>query len=159
MKILRWLDEHFEAYILIALSILTVVVIFIQVIMRYVIGASLVWSEEFARYLFIWMIYIGVSFGVKKQRHLSIDAFAMLFKEKGKIFMGMCANLAFLFFAVIITYYSYEVVMKVSRLSPAMEIPLNWVYAAPMVGFLLTSIRIIQNMKIQFDSLRTLSER
>jgi TRAP-type C4-dicarboxylate transport system permease small subunit len=154
MTVLKWLDENIEDFILIVLSILTVVVVFIQVIMRYIFGSSLVWSEELARYAFIWMIYIGVSYGVKRQAHISVDAFALLFKRKGKFILATCANVAFLAFAVILTYFSFDVVNKMNSTSPAMSIPMKWVYAAPMIGLFLTAIRIIQRMKVQFDTFR-----
>ncbi|MGQ4668900.1 TRAP transporter small permease [Metabacillus halosaccharovorans] len=155
MSVIKWLDENIEGFLLILLSILTVVVVFIQVFMRYVLSSSLVWSEELARYAFIWMIYIGVSYGVKRQAHISVDAVAMLLKRKGKFLLAMCANVAFLAFAVILIYFSFEVVIQVTRTSPALNIPMQWVYAAPMVGLLLTAIRIIQRMKIQFDLFRS----
>jgi TRAP-type C4-dicarboxylate transport system permease small subunit len=155
MTLLKWLDENIESTLLIILSILTVVVVFTQVFMRYVLDSSLVWSEELARYAFIWMIYIGVSYGVKRQAHISVDAVALLFKRKGKFILGLCANIAFLTFAVILTYFSFEVVVQVTRSSPAMDIPMQLVYAAPMVGLLLTAIRVIQRMKIQIDNFRS----
>lgn len=155
MKVLKWLDEHIESSILIFLSILTVVVVFIQVFMRYVLGSSLIWSEELARYAFIWMIYIGVSYGVKRQAHISVDAFALLFGRKGKFALDIASNLAFLAFAVILTYYSFEVMLQVTRKSPAMEIPMYWVYAAPMVGLALTSIRVLQRMITQIQIFRS----
>jgi TRAP-type C4-dicarboxylate transport system permease small subunit len=151
MKVLKWLDENIESFILIVLSILTVVVVFIQVVMRYLLGSSLVWSEELARYVFIWMIYIGVSYGVKRQAHISVDAVALIFKRKGKLIFAICANLAFLAFAVLLCYYSFEVVAQVTRKSPAMNIPMQLVYAAPMVGLFLTAIRVVQQMKLQIS--------
>ena len=57
-KILSFLDEHFEEYLLIAILGIMSIVICYQVFMRYVMAASLSWSEELARYLFIWMAYI-----------------------------------------------------------------------------------------------------
>ncbi|MDQ0999707.1 TRAP-type C4-dicarboxylate transport system permease small subunit [Neobacillus niacini] len=155
MKILTWLDENIESFVLIILSILTVVVIFVQVIMRYVMGSSLVWSEELARYAFIWLVYIGVSYGVKRQAHISVDALNLVFKKKGKFVLAMCANIAVLVFVVLLTYFSFEVVTQINRMSPAMGIPLKYVYAAPLAGFLLTAIRVIQNMRIQTSTFRT----
>ncbi|QHZ48465.1 TRAP transporter small permease [Bacillus sp. NSP9.1] len=154
MKALRWLDKHFEEYLLIFLSCFTVVVIFIQVFMRYVLSSSLVWSEEIARYAFIWMIYIGVSYGVKKNKHLAVDAFAMLFERRGELIIGIIANSLFLVFAVTVSYFGLEIMMLVTRESAAIQLPLGWVYAAPVVGLALTSIRIIQKLVYQFKSLK-----
>src|SRR5690625_1487203 len=106
------------------LSFFTVVVIFIQVMMRYVFSSSLSWSEEIARYGFIWMIFIGVSYAVKKNKHLKVDAITMLFNDRAKTIMGIIANVLFLVFAVVITYYSLEMVARITRVSAALQIPL-----------------------------------
>ncbi|MBP2075997.1 TRAP transporter small permease [Oceanobacillus polygoni] len=156
MKILRWLDEHFEEYILVFLSAFTVIIIFLQVVMRYVFGSSLTWSEEIARYAFIWMIYIGVSYGVKKKKHLGVDALAMLFKEKGKLIVGIIANVSFLLFAIVMTYYGLDIVLRVTRESAALQLPLSWVYAAPVMGMALASIRLLQNIALEVKELKAL---
>src|SRR5699024_7868900 len=114
MKILRWLDEHLEEYILIALSCFTVAVIFLQVFMRFVLSDSLSWSVELARDAFIWMIYICVSDGVKKQQHLDVVAFAMLSEITVKIIIRIMANIFYLKFAVVITVYGIEIVSKIT---------------------------------------------
>src|SRR5690625_7550199 len=104
MSILRWLDKHLEEYILVILSIFTVVIIFSQVVLRYIFNSSLPWSEEIARYAFICLIYVGVSYGVKRQKHLSVDVFIMIFNDKGKIIINMIANFLLLVYALVITY-------------------------------------------------------
>ncbi|PAE30341.1 TRAP transporter permease DctQ [Paenibacillus sp. 7884-2] len=159
MKVVRWLDEHFEEYILVFLSAFTVVIIFLQVVMRYVFDNSLTWSEEMARYMFIWLIYIGVSYAVKKKRHLGVDAIAMLFKEKGKLIVALIANFSFLIFAIVMTYFGLDIVLRVTRESAALQIPLTWVYVAPVVGMTLTSIRLIQNMVIEVKQLKELKNK
>ncbi|MCM3584884.1 TRAP transporter small permease [Mesobacillus maritimus] len=158
MKIVKWLDKSFEELALIILSIFTVVVIFLQVFMRYVVGDSLSWSEEIARYAFIWMIYLGVSYGVKKNKHLGVDAFLLLFEKKGQLIIGIIANLCFLVFAVVITYYGIDILSRVTRESAAMQISLKWVYAAPVVGMLLTSVRLIQNIVLEAVELKKMKE-
>lgn len=155
MLLLKWLDRRLEEYLLVFLSAFTVAVIFLQVVMRYVMQDSLVWSEEIARYAFIWMIYIGVSYAIKKDKHIKADALTLLFKEKGKIILGMVGNVLFLVFAVVLSFYGFEIVTRISRMSPALELPLAWVYAAPVVGLGLSIIRLIQQLLIQSKQLKS----
>lgn len=154
MKAIKWLDDYLEESVLVFLSIFTVVIVFTQVFMRYVLGDSLVWSEEAARYAFIWMIYVGVSYGVKRNSHLGVDAFSLLFKQKGQLVVGIIANALFLFFAVVMAYYGLDIVERVTRTSPALQLPLTWVYAAPVVGMLLTAVRLIQKIKAQLKAIK-----
>lgn len=155
MKLFKALDKHLEEYILVLLISLTVIIIFLQVVMRYVFGNSLPWSEELARYLFIWMIYIGVSYGVKRRKHLNVDSFAMLFQKKGKAVIGIISNSLFLIFALIMTYFSFNIMAEITRESAALQIPMEWVYAAPAVGMMLTVFRLIQVLLLQIKELKT----
>ena len=67
-KILKWLDDNIELYICVFLMSFMTLLVFVQVVMRYVFNNSLSWSEELARYTFIWLIYIGISYGCKLRK-------------------------------------------------------------------------------------------
>lgn len=157
MKALKWLDEKFEISICIVLMTLMTILIFVQVIMRYVFQSSLIWSEELARYMFIWLIYIGISYGAKIMRHIKIEAALGLFPKAAHPFVIIIGDILFLAFAVFIAMLSYELVMKqiaLGQRSPAMQIPIAYVYAAPMVGFALTAFRQIQTLIFRAKELR-----
>ena len=72
MKALRWLDEHFEQAILTMLLSLIVLIMLLQVIMRYVFNNSLSWPEELSRILFVWFTFIGLSYATAKQSHVKM---------------------------------------------------------------------------------------
>lgn len=156
MKFLKWLDENFEKYLLLLLLSSTVVIIFLQVVMRYLFHNSLTWSEELARYLFIWLIYLGISYGVKKEIHLTIDALDSLFDEKEQIVLGIIADVAFLIFAAILSRYSLHNAVRSTRYSAALHLSMSVVYYAPVIGFVLTCIRLIQNILKKKNQLKIL---
>ncbi|WP_300022505.1 TRAP transporter small permease [Oscillibacter sp.] len=125
------------------------VLIVVQVFFRYVLNNSLSWSEEMARYLFIWMIYIGISYGVKMDKHICVDAVYAIMPKKAQHPYAIVAYGLFLVFAIAIVYYGDLVVgMQITsgQVSPAMGIPMQYVYAAPVVGMILTTIRLIQSI-------------
>lgn len=146
-KALHWLDENFELYVcMILLSVFTTV-LFIQVIMRYIFNNSLAWSEELARYLFIWLVFMGVSFGAKQMKHLKIDVFVNIFPKKMRPYVIIFADVIVLVFAGIVVYSAYTTVMKyyaIGTASPALHCPMWLIHAAPIVGYILTAIRQIQ---------------
>lgn len=147
MKVLKILDEKLELAISVVLMSLMTIIIFIQVIMRYVMKNSLSWSEELARYLFIWLIYIGISYGAKKMQHIKIEASLKLFPKKVRPIIVIIGDFLFFGFSLFIVYTSSIVVQRqieLGQVSPAMHIPIWIVYAAPLVGFVLTSIRQAQ---------------
>ena len=56
------------------LAAVTVAVTLLQVVFRYVLGSSLSWSEELARYLFIWVIFLGVASAARRGQHMAVEA-------------------------------------------------------------------------------------
>ena len=66
MKILKWLDDNLEETILLVLLVIMTGLMGIQIISRYIFNASLSWSEELTRYLFIWSGFISISYCIKK---------------------------------------------------------------------------------------------
>lgn len=61
-----------EEIAVIAMFALMVVVIFAQVIMRYVFNNSLYWSEELGKFLFVWISWLGISLGEREGEHIKI---------------------------------------------------------------------------------------
>ena len=66
MKVLKWLDNNLEQAILLILLCGMTIVMGGQIIARYAFSASLSWSEELTRYLFIWCGFLSVSYCTKK---------------------------------------------------------------------------------------------
>ncbi len=149
MKVLKFLDEHLERILCVIFLALMSVIIVLQVFFRYVLNNSLSWSEELARYLFIWMIYIGISYGVKLDKHICVDAVYTFMPKRIKRGYAIVAYVLFLIFAIAIVYYGILVVgMQITsgQMSPAMGMPMQYVYAAPVVGMVLTVIRLVQKI-------------
>ncbi len=149
MKIVHWLDENIEKILLSFLSIIMIFIVFLQVVMRYVFKNSLHWSEEIARFSLIWLVFIGISYAVKKNKHIKIDVLLMLFKSKGRILLNLVSDLLFLLFALFVVFYGFDVSSKLlafGQKSPANHIPMGYVYAAAPVGFGLAAIRLIQSI-------------
>jgi TRAP-type C4-dicarboxylate transport system permease small subunit len=133
------------------------ILLFIQVVMRRVFGNSLTWSEELARYIFIWLIYFGISYGAKAMKHIKIEAFLAVFPRRIRPLVKILGALLFLVFALFIIYTAFELVQKQIKLkqrSPAMHVPMWVVYSAPLCGFILTSIRQIQVIILHIRSLK-----
>lgn len=155
MKIIRWFDRHIEELLLTIFTAIMVAVIFVQVVMRQ-LDNSLSWSEELARYCFIWLVYIGISYGVKKQRHIKVDVLLVILTQKWKVILNILSTVLFIVFAIFVVYYGYDIATKLlafGQKSPALHIPMGLVYMATPVGMGLTIIRLIQNLITYFKVL------
>ena len=134
----------------------------IQVFMRYVWGESLSWSEELARYIFIWLIYLGISYGAGVMKHIKIEAALKLFPRRAAPYVVIAGDVVFCLFSAYICYSGYGMVVRQMRLgqtSPAIGMPMWIVYAAPMTGFGLTAIREIQTIAFRIGGLRRGAEK
>lgn len=152
------LDKYLEEVLLVILLSLMSILIGSQVFMRYVMGNSLTWSEELARYCFIWATYIGVSYGVKCHAHISVTAISDLLPEKAQHILKIFAYVIFGVFAVLVMKEGWQLAMKIfsfNQRSSSLGIPMGWIYLAPTTGFALVIIRLIQQILAEIKILRT----
>jgi len=148
-KVLKWLDENVELYLCVFLMSFMTLLIFVQVVMRYVFNNSLSWSEELARYVFIWLIYLGISYGCKLRKHIKIDAALYLFPKKVRPYVILLGDILFVAFAIYITVTGFNYSMaqiQYNMRSPALKIPFQYIYMSTVVGFGLATIREIQTI-------------
>jgi TRAP-type C4-dicarboxylate transport system permease small subunit len=149
LKVLKFLDENFEKYLLVVILTAMCILIGLQVFFRYFVNLPLAWTEEISRYLFVWLIYLASSLAVKKRRHLKVDAVLLLFKAKGQYILKIISNFLFLLFCVFISYYAYKITYTLQFIryqeSPAVGIPMSLAYASVFVGLVLMIIRLIQD--------------
>ena len=89
----------FEENAIAVLLGLMVVVTFINVVMRYVFNASLIWGLELTLILFAWLVIFGISYGVKKTIHLGVDALTTQLSSGPKRIMALFAAAVCLVYA------------------------------------------------------------
>lgn len=143
----KWIDDHLEDWLLVFLLSAMSLLIGFQVFMRYVMGDSLTWSEELARYMFIWATYIGAAYGVKAKAHVSITFVTERLPENIRHISNIFAYLLFLAFAFLVVKDGFVLIAKIFKLgqvSSSLGIPMGWVYLGPVTGFTLICWRLLQ---------------
>lgn len=146
-KILHYLDEYLEEFLMVVFLIAMTLIMGIQVFSRYILGMSLSWSEEITRYLFIWSAFLSVSLCTRKCISIKIDQFIQLFPKRGKsLWKALNLTVEFVFFVYLIPYsFIYlKNTIESGQVSPACGIPMYYVQAAPFVCFIITAFRIAQ---------------
>lgn len=125
------------------------IVILLQIILKW-FHMPLSWSEEMARYMFIWLIYISSAYAVKKRTHIKVEIISLLLKEKGNFVLDVIADLAFLVFATVIAYFGWIATYKIAfvnvQYSPSMHINMGIAYMSFALGCTLMAIRLIQDL-------------
>ena len=133
-----WINRCVQYIGFVQLSLMTLIII-LQVFYRYVLGSSLSWSEESARFLFIWVVLLGASMGVKESFHVSVTLFKDMLPRRIKVTVDVLVNLLTGVVAAIMVVYGLSIAETVSiQLSPAVRISMFWVYLAiPVSGALM----------------------
>ena len=148
---MKWFLDHVEEFFMIPLIFAMSIIIFIQVVCRYVFQNSLTWSEEMARYMFVWLVYFSVSYTARREKHIRIDAAINIYPKKARPYIEILSEVIVLCFAIFIAAWS-------GQMSPAMRIPMQFVYAAPMIGMGLTAIRQLQCIYRRIKALKNHEE-
>ena len=152
-KVLHWLDANLEEFLIIILLIGMTVIMAVQVFSRYALGMSLSWSEELTRYLFIWCGFLSVSYCSKKCLSIKIEQLVAIFPRKGKAIFKLVNHTFELIFFIYMIPFAFSYMMSAvhnGQLSPACQIPMYYVQAAPFVSFILVTFRIVQRWIIEF---------
>lgn len=153
-KIIQNLDE----YVLMTMLSASTLLIFFQVIMRYIFMDSLSWSEELARYMYVWQTWIASSYAVKMGRHLRITSVVDMAKGKTRVLLELLVIVLWLGFSVFLCFKAAELcglIFDQEQTSPAMNVPMWLAYMAVPVGTALMAVRLVQQFAANVASLKT----
>lgn len=131
-------------YLIGFLMLVLVVVTIAQVIARFVFSQPLIWSDELARFILIWMVFIGAAIVSYDDKHLSVELFQEKMSPRVKLITSLIMRMIILLFLAVTIYSSIELV-KVSHYtkSGALEIPFSFWRVASTVGSSLMFIFVI----------------
>jgi C4-dicarboxylate transporter DctQ subunit len=99
---MRWIERLEEGLIALLLAAMTLLT-FVQVVARYVFNYSFVWALELTGVLFAWLIFLGMSYGVRVGAHIGIDALVRLLGRRAARAVGIVAATACIVYAVLVT--------------------------------------------------------
>ncbi len=137
---------------LVLLAIVMVSITFAQVFARYVLSAPLFWSEELARYCFVWIVFIGAGAALKRGAHIGVDYFVQHLSEKVVNRIAIPVRLLMMFFLGTVIVNAIPVIERnMSQLSPAVGLPMGIVYLAIPIG---SAIMLIYTFDELIDLLR-----
>lgn len=148
-RFLKWLDEDLEETILMILLVAIAVVMMVQVVMRYFFRQSMSWPEEFCRFCFVYSGFISMGYCVRRGKMLKVDILVTFFPKFLQRVLDLVGRVVTLLFFAYLGFYAYQATMNSYRggmTSPAMEVPMWFIYAAVLIGSALGFIRQIQDL-------------
>lgn len=145
-KILDVSDRVTDIFCLAFMSV-GFVITFFHIIGRYVLKAPIYYSEELARYCFIWACMLGASVVNRADEHTNVNYFTTFLPTRAQGWLYIGRQIAILLLLATLIYYGVALSVRMNTVhSAAMDISWSYIYMALPVGSLLlivTTCRLI----------------
>lgn len=135
--------------------ILMFVDVFGSVVLRYVFGFSYRWSDELARYLFIYIVFLGIPIAFREDIHAKIDYFTSTFFKKIKHALQVFCDLLI---TLTITYIGYYTITMMQgrlgkTLSSGLKIPMGYIYLSVIICIFLLLIELARRFTSAYQNM------
>ncbi len=117
------------------LVVAEIVILFAGVVARYGLHRPLIWSDELASILFLWLAMLGAAVAFRRAEHMRMTAIVASAKPAMRTYLDLVATCAALAFLLLVAWPAYEYAYEESFITtPALQIPNIWRAAALPVG-------------------------
>jgi|SRR6056297_316600 len=144
--------DRVEKWLIIMLTLIMIFLVSLQVLNRFIFHLSISWTEEAARYIFVWVVFISASYAVHQNAHIGVQIIVNRLNKKWKklfIFIMYISCLSFSLFVIVGGIRIVLMQKAMAQLSPAMGIPMYFPYLALPCGGALMFFRFVQQCKKQ----------
>lgn len=153
--VLAWLDTNIEK-VLLAIGLLSIIfLITYQTLARYILNQvfgysiSIAWTEETARFIFVWITYLAIPISIKHRNMIRVDAFAERLPKVWRQNLWMTSDFLFLILSGAIFYYGIKHVMLLltfPQITAVLRLSYHFVYLILPIGFGLILFRLVQDI-------------
>ncbi len=158
MEKLKEIIDKILAWIVIVVMAVLVIDVLWQVFTRFILRDPSSFTEELARYLMIWVGLLGAGYAAGKRMHLAVDLLPMKMKGRRKHYLGIVIEGFTLIFAVFVLIIGGTrlvwVMLFLGQTSPALQVPLGFVYLAIPVSGLFIAFYAVYFITEQLQALR-----
>lgn len=139
---MKYLDIFEDVFLVLALLAMGLILL-VQIVSRYCFNYPLVWSEELARFIFVWMAFIGASFGVKNKTHINMALLFNKMPRRAKMAVQIVNNILAMtiFLMIVVAGWELAVDQAVIR-SSAMGVSMSCFFLALPIGCSLMTLRL-----------------
>jgi len=147
--------NQFESVFAVVLFSSILVITFLQIVGRS-FGIKIFWTEELSRYLFLWVVFIGFSIGIKDDVHFKVTILEDKLKGKARVALLIIINIIFLLFVVYVLKESINNVYTRylrQQVSPTMGMPIFIVNLALPIGLSLSVINLLDRLLFLYKTI------
>lgn len=139
--------DSFEEKVITIILPLMVIVVFMATFFRYTQLLVVPWAEEFARYLMVWIVFIGIGAGAKNNSHFTVDNFVRAMPRSTQKFFFILRTAIIVGFSIFMLFNASNLITRLKAMgqtTPALMWPTWVVYSAIPVGLTLLMLRTLQ---------------
>jgi C4-dicarboxylate transporter DctQ subunit len=120
------------------------VIVFVNVVSRYVFNDPIPGADELATLCFTWAVFVGAAAAVRQRLHIGIEFIVNWFPPRGRAALGLLVVALMAFFAGLIGFYGVKLMLAGNfKLTPVLQWPYTWIYLAIPVGAALMLVRLV----------------
>jgi TRAP-type C4-dicarboxylate transport system permease small subunit len=135
---IRFTVRYFEEIVAGIFMTLMSLATFTNVLLRYLFNNPIQWAEEFSRYAFIWMVFMGAAACSKRGTHIIIDAVITSVPARVRLLCAVLTDLVVLTLMMAVTYYGWVLCSLATQATSTLKIPQYVVYLiVPISGALI----------------------
>jgi len=139
--------KNFEELVADTFMLLMCLATFTNVIARYIFNESFQWAEEFSRYSFIWVVFIGAALCTKHKRHIVIDGFVLALPKRLTHLISSFVDLVSIGFMLVLIYYGWVLCTFATQPTSTLKIPQYLVYAVVPLSAILITIYSVRDLR------------
>ena len=153
---IKKVNKYISRFILVSLTIsltFLVLMLFVQVVLRYAFGSSFAAIDELGRFMFIWITSITLSLAFREGSHLGVTVITSKLNERNSFYAGKIISLINIIFLLVLTYGGFKMVaLTMKQVSPTLDISMGFIYAAIPVGAILCVFNELEKLTEKYTS-------
>ena len=147
MKKLKYVLDNFERWIMMALFVALFFIVMAGIISRVVFNSPFTWTEEAARLVFIWLIFMGISYGTKYDKHINVTIVLDKMPKKVSVLFTIFWDIVALAIFVWIGFYGVQYIIYMSNsVTSVLRINQGITTSIVAISAILNLIRIIEKL-------------
>lgn len=122
------------------------VILFAQVILRFVFDLGYSWMEEIARILFVWAIFLGAIVGMQRKLHIRVTAGFLLLPKAFRPYAVLLGEFLLLAFCIAAAWHGAQLVASTIRFEFRLQstgLSMAWPYGIMPISFGLQAVRLV----------------
>lgn len=147
MKILKTINDNLERWIMMALFVALFIIVMAGIISRVVFNSPFTWTEEAARLVFIWLVFMGISYGTKYDKHINVTIVLDRMPKKAAAAFIIFWDLVALAVFVWVAFYGVQYIVYMNgSYTPVLRIDQGITTSIVAISAILNVIRIVEKM-------------